>query len=158
MSFKEAWQNLVLERFLARIAKSQHRDNFIFKGGMLLARYIDIGRETRDLDFLVRKISQEKNEIKKLVEEIAGLNTGDGFLFFLRTVDSLEHSHMQYPGFVIALEASFSSMRQKFSVDIGIGDVVTPINGKVPLAKVSGQGIFDGEISLFTSPPRINFC
>jgi predicted nucleotidyltransferase component of viral defense system len=48
----DLWQNLTLERFLVRLANSRHRKNFVLKGGILLSKYIEIGRETNDLDFL----------------------------------------------------------------------------------------------------------
>jgi predicted nucleotidyltransferase component of viral defense system len=45
----DLWQNLILERFLTRLAKSCYRDRFVLKGAVLLSKYIDLGRETRDL-------------------------------------------------------------------------------------------------------------
>lgn len=51
--FNELWLNLVLERFLARLSGSAYAKKFVFKGGMLLARYIPLQRETKDLDFLL---------------------------------------------------------------------------------------------------------
>ena len=56
-SFSELWRNLILERFLARLCKSPYKDHFILKGRTLLARHITLGRETKDLDFLVEKLS-----------------------------------------------------------------------------------------------------
>ena len=41
----DLWQNLTLERFLVRLAKSNFREHFILKGGILLSKYIEIGRE-----------------------------------------------------------------------------------------------------------------
>jgi predicted nucleotidyltransferase component of viral defense system len=51
-TFNDVWQEVVLERWLARLSKSKYRKNFIFKGAMCLLRYIELHRETRDLDFL----------------------------------------------------------------------------------------------------------
>ena len=50
----DLWQNLTLERFLVRLANSKHHKHFVLKGGILLSKYIEIGRETNDLDFLAR--------------------------------------------------------------------------------------------------------
>lgn len=47
----DLWQTLTLERFLVRLARSQYRNQFILKGGILLSKYLEIGRETNDLDF-----------------------------------------------------------------------------------------------------------
>jgi predicted nucleotidyltransferase component of viral defense system len=49
----DLWQHLTLERFLVRLAKSKFRERFVLKGGILLSKYIEIGRETTDLlDFV----------------------------------------------------------------------------------------------------------
>lgn len=49
------WKQFLLERFLARQSNSTHQNKFIFKGGLLLAQYLEIGRETTDADFLLTK-------------------------------------------------------------------------------------------------------
>lgn len=58
----DLWQALVLERFLVRLAKSRHHDHFVLKGGVLLSRYVAIGRETTELDFLAMNISNRTVE------------------------------------------------------------------------------------------------
>ena len=45
VTFNEIWRQLLLERFLARLARSARRDNFVFKGGLWLSQRITIGRE-----------------------------------------------------------------------------------------------------------------
>jgi predicted nucleotidyltransferase component of viral defense system len=59
--FNVAWKQLILERFLLRLSKSTLVNRFIFKGGYLLAYLIDIGRETKDLDFLLTEIKAEES-------------------------------------------------------------------------------------------------
>jgi len=52
-SVQNAQVLFVLERFLARVAKSPYRDRLVLKGGILL--YLMLGqwtRPTEDLDFL----------------------------------------------------------------------------------------------------------
>lgn len=56
----DLWQSLALERFLVRLAKSEHSKHFILKGGILLSKYIEIGRETTDLDFLAKKSAMKQ--------------------------------------------------------------------------------------------------
>ncbi len=65
----DLWQNLILECFLVRLARSEHRENFVLKGGILSSRYIEIGRETTDLDFPLRKIENESNRLKTVFEK-----------------------------------------------------------------------------------------
>lgn len=42
-TFNEVWKQLLLERFLARLSRSTYREQFIFKGGLLLAQYMEPG-------------------------------------------------------------------------------------------------------------------
>ena len=50
LPFNACWKQLILERFLARLYRSNYANKLIFKGGFLLAYIINIGRETIDLD------------------------------------------------------------------------------------------------------------
>jgi hypothetical protein len=47
-----------LERFLARLSASPYADQFILKGGLLLAA-LDARRPTVDADFLARRLSND---------------------------------------------------------------------------------------------------
>lgn len=69
-TFNQIWNQFLLERFLGRLAKSEHQEKFIFKGGLLLASYIDIGRETVDIDFLLTKLNSEEEHIKLIMLNI----------------------------------------------------------------------------------------
>ena len=60
-TFAELWRNLILERFLTRLARSTYKDKFVLKGGSLLAKYIHLGRETQDLDFFTHVTHKIRN-------------------------------------------------------------------------------------------------
>ena len=75
-TLNKVWKQLLLERFLARLSESPYQDKFIFKGGLLLAQYIAINRETIDIDFLMTKIKSEMQNIEKLMKEVAATNSG----------------------------------------------------------------------------------
>lgn len=53
----DVWQNVIAERFIARLCNSPHSNYFILKGGWLLAKHVNIGRETQDLDFTIERLS-----------------------------------------------------------------------------------------------------
>jgi predicted nucleotidyltransferase component of viral defense system len=133
----DLWQTLTLERFLVRLAKSEYRKHFILKGGILLSKYIEIGRETTDLDFLARKISNEVSGLKTIFEKIASIDLQDGFQFREIKVSELTHPHMGYPGVEVALMAYFGKTRCKVAIDIGFGDIVDSIEYSIPLTTSS---------------------
>ena len=54
INFNECWKKLLLERFLSRLSRSTYTQQFIFKGGFLLAYILEIGRETTDLIFYLK--------------------------------------------------------------------------------------------------------
>ncbi len=147
--FGEVWRSLVLERFLARISGSEHRDQLIFKGGLLLSHYIDIGRETKDVDFLANKIIADVPNIEKSFIEICNLQIDDGFSFKFAEVVPLEQPHMNYPGYRLNIDLTFGQkMRDKIQVDIGVGDLVDPKFESLELYEYKGKPIFEGVITL----------
>ena len=73
VGFNILMESFFLERFLVRVAKSQYRDHSIFKGGMCLDQYLDLGRETHDLDFLLQKIDSSIEAMSALIEEVISI-------------------------------------------------------------------------------------
>lgn len=54
-------RNFIMERFLERISQSEYRDNFILKGGMLVASLIGLDmRDTMDIYTTVGLIRTHK--------------------------------------------------------------------------------------------------
>jgi predicted nucleotidyltransferase component of viral defense system len=156
-TLNKVWKQLLLERFLARLSNSPYQDKFIFKGGLLLAQYIAINRETIDIDFLMTKIKSEMQNIEKIIKEVAATNREDGFSFTWFSAEELSQPHMEYSGFRITLDAQFGKMRDKIQVDIGIGDVVVPIETTFTPFEYKGKPIFAGDISLYVYPPEAIF-
>jgi len=148
----DLWQNLTLERFLARLAQSEYSKHFILKGGILLSKYIEIGRETTDLDFLAQKISNEANKLKVIFEKIANIDLEDGFSFREIKVKELAHPHMGYPGVETSMMAYFGKTRFKVTIDIGFGDIVDPVKYAIPLTTSSKGDLFEHSISLSCYP------
>lgn len=51
-------RNFMMERFLERVSISSYRDNFILKGGMLVASIVGVDtRATMDIDTTVKALS-----------------------------------------------------------------------------------------------------
>ena len=64
-------RNYMLERLLERISKSNYKDNFVLKGGMLLASIVGIDlRATIDLDATLRHFPLSKEKLEKAFEDI----------------------------------------------------------------------------------------
>jgi predicted nucleotidyltransferase component of viral defense system len=150
--FNEVFHRLVMERFLARVSLSPQCSSFIFKGGFLLSRYLDLGRDTRDLDFLAIRIEAERSNIESHLREISSTRVEDGFNFELKSISELKHTHMNYPGFSASFLVSFGKLKEHLEIDIGFGDVVGQVRLPVKLMRGLGRAIFEDEISLFVYP------
>lgn len=154
----DLWQTLTLERFLVRLARSKYRDQFVLKGGILLSKYLEIGRETTDLDFLAKKISNQVSSLQTVFEEIAEIDLNDGFIFKEVKASELTHPHMGYPGVEISMMAYFGRTRFKVAIDIGFGDVVESISYKIRLTSYSKGDLFEDSVELACYPKEFIFA
>ncbi len=126
------------------------------KGGIFRSTYIEIGRETNDLDFLARNMSNEIVELKNLFEEIVNIDLKDGFSFQEIKVSALTHPHIGYPRAEISMIAYFGRTRFKVAIDIGFGDVVNTIEYTIFLTTCSKGALFEGNMKLLSK--GIYFC
>ena len=85
-------RNYMMERFLERISLSEYRDNFILKGGMLVAAMVGLdARSTMDLDATVRGASVNVEDIENLMSSIIAVPIEDGVEFQVKSI--LEQLH-----------------------------------------------------------------
>lgn len=159
--FNSCWEQLLLERFLARLSCSAYANKFVFKGGFLLSCLMEIGRETKDLDFLLTRMKAEKKELQETFEQIISVHSSDGFTFTFDSVEQLTQPHMDYPGYRIFLNVAFTrkkgSTKNTVIVDVGIGDVVDPLTCEISLVHYHGKPLFENSISLLVYPVEFIF-
>jgi predicted nucleotidyltransferase component of viral defense system len=119
-------RNFIMERFLERIALSPYRNNFVLKGGMLVAAVIGLDmRATMDIDTTVRSLTLTTENAKKMIEDIIAVEVPDGVEFRITKISDIMEDH-DYPGIRFMLEATLDRMRQAIKIDISTGDVITP--------------------------------
>lgn len=119
-------RNYVMERFLERVALSPYRNNFILKGGMLVAAVVGLEtRATMDIDTTVMSLMLTTESARKVVENIICVDVPDGMSFAIKSVSNIMEGH-DYPGIRFMLEATLDRMRQPLKIDISTGDVITP--------------------------------
>jgi predicted nucleotidyltransferase component of viral defense system len=151
-AFNDLWRSLVLERFLARLARSDKLDRFIFKGGFLLSKYLRLGRETADLDFSLTKTTGSIELVRSLIAEILSLPYDDGFSFQNLVVDEMRHPHMAYPGYAVTTIACLGQTRTTIRMDLGIGEQVIPEKRSLALLALNNKPLFESEISIQVYP------
>ena len=119
-------RNYVMECFLERIALSQYRNNFILKGGMLVAAVVGLeARATMDIDTTVKSLPLTMEDARKVVEDVIQVDVPDGVSFRITRVMDIMEGH-DYPGIRFMLEATLDKLKQAIKIDISTGDVITP--------------------------------
>ena len=66
----------MVERWLARLAMSPYLNDFVLKGGMLLAS-LGAQRPTADVDALARNMAADEQSVLRRVEDIASISLPD---------------------------------------------------------------------------------
>lgn len=119
-------RNFIMERFLERVSVSDYCNNFILKGGMLVASIIGIDiRATMDIDATVKSLPVNVNDAQKIISEICAVPLEDGVNFCITSVSDIM-TDFEYPGVRMILEATLERMRQVIKIDISTDDVITP--------------------------------
>lgn len=119
-------RNYMMERFLVRISLSEYRDNFILKGGMLVAAMVGLdARSTMDLDATVKGKNVNAGDIEKMIVSIITVPVDDGVTFQLKNISEIM-DEAEYPGIRVSLGTTFDGMVTPLKIDISTGDVITP--------------------------------
>lgn len=126
MSAQVVLQNYMFDRFLIRLSQSPYRDNFILKGGMLIASIVGIGnRSTMDMDATIIDYPLDKGSLLSALIEICEIKMGDDVIFNCKKVESIREDN-PYGGFRASLLAEYDSIVTPLQIDITTGDVITP--------------------------------
>ena len=151
-AFNDVWKALILERFLVRLARSANLEKMIFKGGFLLSKYLDIGRETTDLDFSLTNIVGSIDSVRDLIRSIMDVPCDDGFSFQDLEIEEMTHPHMNYAGYEVTALALLGGTRTSIRIDLGVGDRVTPERKSLLLLTLNNKPLFESEISIQVYP------
>ena len=119
-------QNYMLERFLERVSLSPFRENFIIKGGFLIASMVGLdSRATMDMDATIKAYPVNRETIQNMIEGILDAPVDDGISFELRSIGEIREGD-EYAGYRVALTASYEKMAVPLKLDITTGDKITP--------------------------------
>ena len=119
-------RNYGMERFLERVSLSEHRDNFILKGGMLVSAMVGLeNRATMDIDTSIRNMPLDRIAAKAMVEEIIAVAVDDNIRFEINDFGTIMDD-AEYSGVRISLNAFLDATRIPLKIDISTGDAITP--------------------------------
>ena len=70
-------RHYAMERLLERLSASDYRDDFVIKGGMLIASFIGVDeRSTRDIDATMRGHDMSLESVSRILAEVASIEIG----------------------------------------------------------------------------------
>ena len=127
INYQTCLQLFAQEEFLRKLEMSRYAENLVLKGGMFLYVISNFeGRPTMDIDFMLRRMSNDVTEIEAIIEEICRVDTHNDFIDMEILGTKVIAQEKKYPGMGINLMAHIKNVRIPFSIDIGVDDVIVP--------------------------------
>lgn len=117
----------VVECWLDRLSRSDYAEDFVLKGGMLLAAFGN-RRPTVDADALGRNMPSDSPAVAARVAEIALIPVpDDGVRFLPNTISTrVIRDDALYSGVRVEMAAQLATAQIKLRLDINFGDPITP--------------------------------
>jgi hypothetical protein len=125
-----------LEGLLARVAASPYREDFVLKGGVLLAVF-SLRRPTKDVDLQATGLTNDVDEVLERVRELAAIDVGDGLIFDADEIRA--HTIREgdgYPGVRVRLIAALGKARLTIGMDVNFGDPIWPAPTEIDLPRL----------------------
>lgn len=134
----ELMQLYVLEAFLARMAATGSAEQFVLKGGVLLAVFGQ-RRPTRDIDLQAQSIADDPATVRAAITHVAATSLDDGVVFDTQAATAAAiREEDQYQAVRVSMTASLATARPSFHVDVSVGDPITPKPQIVRLPRILG--------------------
>ncbi len=125
-----------LEGLLARVAASSYRENFVLKGGVLLAAF-SLRRSTKDIDLQATGIANDADDVMERVRGIAEIDVDDGLIFDAAAITA--HTIREddvYGGVRVRLLAMLGQSRLAVGIDVNFGDPISPPPAEIALPRL----------------------
>lgn len=119
-------RNYMMERFLERISLSEYKNQFILKGGMLVAAMVGLdARATMDLDATIKGTNVSVEDVEMIISQIISIPLDDGVSFQIKRISEIMEE-ADYPGVRVSMETKFDGVITPLKIDISTGDIITP--------------------------------
>lgn len=126
ISSQHVMQNYMMERLLHRLSISKYKNNFILKGGFLIASIVGLDRRaTLDIDTTIKGFTLTHDSIRDIFEEVCMIKIEDDITFTIGQIRDIRKGD-HYPGICITVSANYGKLKVPLSVDVTTGDKITP--------------------------------
>ena len=119
-------QRYILEEFASKIGHSEHKNNFVLKGGFIVSNLLGIDwRTTRDIDMTFQSTIYSEEEIRKILMDV--INT-DVNSFFTYEIDNIKEGQVDdgYSGFNVTINAIHGKTKLPLKLDISNNMLIYP--------------------------------
>ena len=131
----------VLESFLDRLTRTPYADDYVLKGGILLAAY-GVRRPTKDADANAVSADVDAEHLTVVVRAVAAVAIEDGVVFDTDTITVQEiREHAEYPGLRVRVKAMIGSWSGTAAWDVSTGDPIVPAPRRVKIERLLGDPI-----------------
>ena len=105
---------------------SKYNENFLLKGGMLVAYKIGLqNRSTRDIDFLINGLDFNIENMRNIISDIVSMHTNEVWYELIGNWELIRLDDI-YGGTRFHLIGHVSNIRLPFTLDIATGDPIYP--------------------------------
>ncbi|MFI2488075.1 nucleotidyl transferase AbiEii/AbiGii toxin family protein [Promicromonospora kroppenstedtii] len=130
-----------LECLLARVAASPFRDDFVLKGGALLAAYA-LRRPTKDLDLSATRLANDVDSVTARIRVICEVQLPDGVEFDAGSISATEiRDDDEYSGVRLRISGALGPARVRVGIDVSFGDPIWPAPNIVRVPRLIDTGL-----------------
>jgi len=133
---------------LARIAASDYAEDFVLKGGVLLAAFA-LRRPTKDIDLEATRIADDARDVASRIREIAAIALDDGIEF---TLDSIRAETIrdggEYQGVRVKLIGLIGRSENVIGLDVSFGDPIWPAPQKIDVPRSDPATRIENDVEL----------
>lgn len=137
---QELLELYALEGVLARLSRSPLRDQFVLKGGVLLAAFGN-RRPTKDVDLAALGVSNDVDSILEMMRDIltAEPDVGDGLKIDGKSLSAeVIRDEDEYAGVRVSAKATLNTAQLSFRIDVNVGDPIYPEPADVTVPRLLG--------------------
>lgn len=120
-------QGVMLDELLERISVSKMKNNFVLKGGFLIASLIGTNtRTTMDLDTTIVGLSVTMQSMQAAVIQICSIHLPDDAIYLeFKKIEPIRKDD-EYNGYRVHISAHYFKIQTTIKIDISTGDKITP--------------------------------
>lgn len=118
ISAQAVLQNYLMRRFLFRLSKTEYKDKFVVKGGMLISSIVGVEhRATMDIDTTLRNLPLTEDSIRNAFTIICNIDDEDGLEFSFDSIGPIRDDD-EYGGYRVSFHAKFGKINAPMSMDV----------------------------------------